>query len=1194
MKGSLTLKKTSKSTLFSNYDLEKKLLCPFNKKTGSPSQRAAHDEHGNSVIIKTWPRNPDIDDKDLHDIWRNETRQLYRLAGYPGTSNYIADLRAAIIDEHGYYLIINSDQRRPLESLIREETYKPIKNAKSTKNRRLAWGNLLRLAKGLEILHLQGLLHRNLNTWSILTAGTEEPDFQLTGFEWSMRLTEPEQNLNKKNPPESFDNTHSFIKDWQQLGEVSAILLGIPYTKLANLKILNHDISDAISSEEIRLIRELQGFIRVDRIDGKYIITKIEKILLELESTVQNQEQLFGVIFSVGSTSRTSGTIRTASKQMIDIDDEIEQIKFIKRDLRSPVFQVMKASASITGYKLSLRGDLLTYTIDAYRKAGTPTWDFAYCTSAELTSKVPNPIFYQIPLNGNALHILTRSEMKNSARLRGRVTSWESLKNKATTLDDTLPPDTLMRKSLILSQIIDYLFAASEVYPVEIIASNNSNYSTLNDGTLNITVCCRSDSEREKFCDSLNLKDNLAKRLEKSLTEDNFEYRANNWLLTDSPIIGERSVTDTEWQFNSCAVDKNGRNTFKFIGDTPPPNSGQFFLISGDSSGRDLQLRRRLKSFNALAEHHELSKMIYDPRGRIMSSHEQVIEDQGFKSLDDSKQQAFQSIIETLPLFLVQGPPGVGKTRLVRELVKQILNNDKSARLLLSAQSNYAVDHLVHEIKEIISDDSDAIIIRCVQKTAKDAEKRFDIGYETKCIIQRLINSDLASSAPPFLSEKLSHIYSSYDSQLDTPIANGTEASKRSMESLVLRAANLVFATTNSADLENLIEEKSQFDWSIIEEAGKATGGELTSPLLLSPRRLMIGDHKQLPPYGAERILRILSNPLDTKKALDYGNSMIGKFFRDPIVDEIFSDARTEDSTEDAGAGFPELCDEARRNFLLFESIIENEFERQSRNNRGIPIAKALYKQHRMHPAIADVVSHAFYKGKLLTDDEAILRFGSMQSPVMHTHAHIPDTPITWINMPWVSDTIGMKEGECSPRYTNEGEIKAVEEIIKQLKTTNAQDKKPSLAVLSPYSRQTRKLAELLESKRSTTLKNLDNFSSSTEDDTFCKTVDSFQGNEADCIIISLVRNNSHSTISNSLGFLSDARRMNVLMSRAKWRLIIIGSLDFLRSVNNQPKNNADKIQIDFLSRLLEKFENTEQNQFIKVVNASTALGTCS
>jgi putative transposase len=62
-----------------------------------------------------------------------------------------------------------------------------------------------------------------------------------------------------------------------------------------------------------------------------------------------------------------------------------------------------------------------------------------------------------------------------------------------------------------------------------------------------------------------------------------------------------------------------------------------------------------------------------------------------------------------------------------------------------------------------------------------------------------------------------------------TSMRVSTEA--RAFESMILRAANVVFATTNSAAVEQLIEERGFFDWTIVEEAGKATGPELLSPL---------------------------------------------------------------------------------------------------------------------------------------------------------------------------------------------------------------------------------------------------------------------------------------------------------------------------------------------------------------------------
>jgi len=99
---------------------------------------------------------------------------------------------------------------------------------------------------------------------------------------------------------------------------------------------------------------------------------------------------------------------------------------------------------------------------------------------------------------------------------------------------------------------------------------------------------------------------------------------------------------------------------------------------------------------------------------------------------------------------------------------------------------------------------------------------------------------------------------------------------------MILRAANLVFATTNSAAIERLIDEGSLFDWTIVEEAGKATGGELISPLLLSNRRLMIGDHKQLPPYGVDKIAPLLGKVTDVKNALKLCEELISRHLKDP------------------------------------------------------------------------------------------------------------------------------------------------------------------------------------------------------------------------------------------------------------------------------------------------------------------------
>jgi predicted DNA helicase len=161
-----------------------------------------------------------------------------------------------------------------------------------------------------------------------------------------------------------------------------------------------------------------------------------------------------------------------------------------------------------------------------------------------------------------------------------------------------------------------------------------------------------------------------------------------------------------------------------------------------------------------------------------------------------------------------------------------------------------------------------------------------------------------------------------------------------------------------------------------------------------------------------------------------------------------------------------------------------------------------LNTQYRMRDVIASFSSEYFYKGKLLTASNLI-------SDINH---------FTFI------DTVGAgyeeERGPDGYSLINQGEITIIQQLIEQEKLIYH-----NVGFISPYSAQ----VELAYEKLPSEIRK--------------HTIDSFQGQEMDTIIISLVRSNDEGEI----GFLKDYRRMNVAITRAKNNLYIIGDSLTLR-----------------------------------------------
>lgn len=207
-------------------------------------------------------------------------------------------------------------------------------------------------------------------------------------------------------------------------------------------------------------------------------------------------------------------------------------------------------------------------------------------------------------------------------------------------------------------------------------------------------------------------------------------------------------------------------------------------------------------------------------------------------------------------------------------------------------------------------------------------------------------------------------------------------------------------------------------------------------------------------------------------------------------------------------------CIDAMREGLgmtLMERIVENQPS----------CVTLLGVQYRMNDAIMKFSSEWFYDGKLRSDDS-----------VRHRSVLDYETPIVWVNSEEPEQFVGESHGRIN-KAEADLLLLHLQGYINKVGINRFIEENIDVGIISPYRVQThyirKKIAQSEELRRVRHLISVN-------------TVDGFQGQERDIIFISLVRSNEHGQI----GFLSDLRRMNVAMTRARMKLVIFGNAQTL------------------------------------------------
>lgn len=178
--------------------------------------------------------------------------------------------------------------------------------------------------------------------------------------------------------------------------------------------------------------------------------------------------------------------------------------------------------------------------------------------------------------------------------------------------------------------------------------------------------------------------------------------------------------------------------------------------------------------------------------------------------------------------------------------------------------------------------------------------------------------------------------------------------------------------------------------------------------------------------------------------------------------------------------------------------------------------------QYRMNQTIMGFPSKVFYENKLMAHHS-----------VANHKLFETDLSIEFID----TAGCGFEEKIDGTSATNSEEANLLIKYLGKYLNENVISNKITIAIISPYKKQVDILKENISQ-----MPNYEQYKAAIS----VNTIDSFQGQERDMVLISMCRSNSK----NEIGFLSDIRRMNVAMTRARKKLLIIGDSATLSNLN--------------------------------------------
>lgn len=579
--------------------------------------------------------------------------------------------------------------------------------------------------------------------------------------------------------------------------------------------------------------------------------------------------------------------------------------------------------------------------------------------------------------------------------------------------------------------------------------------------------------------------------------------------------------------------------------------------------------------------------------------------------LSDDKKDAVRRALASNELFLIQGPPGTGKTAVIAEIALQILKKDPDARILLTSQSNVAVDHALTRIASAAGGSPPEMIrLGRTDKVAYGGEDwtlkgrslalRREVVAKCEPIIDELrrrerevrasIKSDDAANVPEPEDDSIPEEWVAEAKGLLEQLRE-YEAEYESARRDATTSGNL---ETMAATVERTRAELNGVLDSLVGLLPNPTDAENDSPeetldMIIRAASPSNSSDSESDDEDARRLRKTqeLRNTVsDWMKVVGLGDDfhkLIGNSARIVAATCLYSGRR--------GFGF-------RDDDSYFDWAIIDEAGRATAPEALVPIVKSrrailVGDEHQLPPMLDEILSE---ESVSTPDDEAMLDKSLFQSLVEQVEKsggeqHIASlktqyrmrpeignlisetfydgklengslgrrrgvlddilAPVSWITTSSMPDR---QENRMLSSYVNDLEADIVRQILDKMRDRWSGRSGLSVGVISGYSAQVETLTNRIRPDDRELWRDFQ---------IEVATVDSFQGRECDVVIYSTVRSNKELRI----GFLRDIRRVNVALSRARDTLVIVGDARMMRTAPTGIERNPFASVLEHMRR---------------------------